>query len=326
MNDTPSVISTERVPPSDRLSFWQHQVESLLTHLECTSSAEDSFFGSIKVYASTPANLLEIDAARHAIARTTPKAAQARDEQVLICIQSAGAAIVEQDGRQGVLRPGDMTVLDTSKSFLADFPCEMAQLVLQVPRTLFRKRVGALERLTATVVPAENPLGKMTCEFVGSLARDFERFGPTVAQRLNEQALDMVAMAFMSSLDGGQPVKTSVTRSMAAYRGRAFIEANLRNAALSPWDVAEHLGISKRYLSVIFASEGLSVERFIRERRLQKCAQDLADRALAIRPIGDIAFAWGFSSLPHFSLSFKTAFGTTPREYRKQALSGLQAR
>ncbi|MCX4145041.1 MULTISPECIES: helix-turn-helix domain-containing protein [Paraburkholderia] len=327
MNDIQNVISTRSISPSARLSFWQRQVGSLLTQLECTSASGDNFFGSIKLHSSAPTTLLEIEAASHTIVRAMPRVAQVGEEKIFVCIQIDGTAIVEQDGRQGVLRAGDMTLLDTSRSFRADFPCEMGQLVLQVPRSLFRKQVGAVERLTAMVVPVENPLGKITGEFVQSLARDFERFSPAVVQRLNEQALDMVVMAFMSSVESGQSIKPSVTRSTLAYRGRAFIEANLRNAWLSPAAVAEHLGISKRYLSIIFAADGLSVERFIRARRLQKCARDLKDAGQAIRPVGDIAFAWGFNNLTHFSQSFKATFGKPPREYRQQALSELpQAR
>lgn len=314
-----NVISTQDLPPSTRLGFWQREVGGLLTHLECTSAAGDHFFGSIKLHPSMPANLLEIETAAHAIARATPKIAQVGEGQIFVCLQIEGMAIVEQDSRQGILRAGDMTLLDTSKAFFADFPQEMSQLVFQIPRTLVRKRVGALERLTATVVPAESPLGRIAAEFVRSLARDFEQFDPSIAQRLCEQALDMIVMAFMSSLNNGQPSNTSVTRSMLAWRGRTFIEGNLGNTTLSRADVAGHLGISTRYLSTIFADDGMSVERFIRERRLEKCARDLRDHGQAIRPIGDIAFAWGFNNLTHFSQCFKAAFGETPREYRRQA-------
>ncbi|MFM0257249.1 AraC-like ligand-binding domain-containing protein [Paraburkholderia sediminicola] len=318
-----SQFSTERIQPNARLSYWQCQVGRLLTHLECSSTAADAFFGSITVHPSTPIRLLEIEAAKHAIARATPMTAQVGEEQIFVCIQAEGTAIVEQDSRQCILQTGDMTLLDTSRAFHANFPDEVAQLVFQVPRSLFRKHVGAPERLTATVVSAESPLGKITTQFITSLARDIEQLSPTVARRLNEQALDMVVMAFVALLDGSRAANTSVARSMLAYRGRAFIEVNLRNASLSPGDVAEHLGISKRYLSIIFAGDGLSVERFIRERRLQKCARDFADLGQVIRPIGDIAFAWGFSNLTHFSQSFKALYGVTPREYRKQALSDL---
>jgi AraC-like DNA-binding protein len=323
VNDIKSVVSTEHIVPSARLEFWQRQVGSLLTRLECTSTVGGEFFGSVTIHPSAPVNLFEIDTAAHRIARAKQKIAQIGEEQVFVCMQIEGRAIVEQDSRQGILRPGDMTLLDTSKPFLADFPFEMAQLVFQVPRMLVRKQVGVLERFTAMVLPAENALARITVDFVRSLARDFDRLSPEIAQTLSAQALDMISMAFMSLPEEGHSTRSSVTRSMLAYRGRAFIEANLRNPALSPSDVAEHLGISKRYLSTVFASNGLSFERFLRERRLQKCARDLTDLGQAVRPIGDIAHAWGFNNLTHFSQSFKAAFGKTPRDYRRQALPGV---
>jgi AraC-like DNA-binding protein len=201
----------------------------------------------------------------------------------------------------------------------------MKQLVFQAPRSLVRKHIGVVERFTATVVSSDNPLGAICTDFAKALAREFDRLTPETAQRLSAQAMDMFAMAFMSLPDPGQHNKSSITRSMLAYRGRTFIEANLRNSSLSPTDVAQHLGISRRYLSSVFASDGLSFERFVRERRLQKCATDLRDQGQAIRPIGDIAYAWGFNNLTHFSQAFKAAFGTTPREFRKQALYPLHA-
>ncbi|NKJ50678.1 hypothetical protein CIC12_28930 [Burkholderia sp. SG-MS1] len=81
--------------------------------------------------------------------------------------------------------------------------------------------------------------------------------------------------------------------------------------------VAEQLGISRRCLSAIFAGQGESVERFSWGRRLDKCARDLSDPGQPARAIGDIAFSWGFRSLPHFSQTFKAKLGKTPREFRK---------
>jgi AraC-like DNA-binding protein len=36
------------------------------------------------------------------------------------------------------------------------------------------------------------------------------------------------------------------------------------------------------------------------------------------RQIGEIAYAWGFASLSHFSRSFKERFALSPSEYRAQ--------
>lgn len=319
MNRAPVLISTDRVPPDARLAFWQTRVANLLTHLECSSAFDESFSGSITAHLSSPVNLIEIVAASHAIARAKPKISQIGEEQIFVCIQVTGEAIVEQDNRRGILRPGDMTLLDTSKTFRAEFPEAKSQLVLQIPRTLVRKQIGAIEHLTATIVTTDNPLGAMTKNFVSSLAQNFESFSTDVAQRLTEQAIDMAMMAFMSRPDDKPSGATgnTVTRSMLAYRGRAFIETNLRDHSLTPADVAGHLGISKRYLSSVFASDGQSVERYIWERRLARCARDLEDRGQLNRAIGDIASSWGFNNLTHFSQAFKAAFGKTPREFRK---------
>ncbi|RFU44477.1 helix-turn-helix domain-containing protein [Paraburkholderia sp. DHOC27] len=321
MTRAPVFISTDRIPPKARLSFWQTQVANLLTHMECSSSAGEGFSGSITAHLSSPTNLIEISAASHAIARVEPKTSHKGEEQIYVCLQLSGEATVEQNNRLSILRAGDMTLLDTSKTFSAEFPYAMSQLVLEIPRALVRRQIGAFERLTATVAGTDTAMGAMTKSFLESLAQNFEGLGYGVAQRLTEQAMDMAVMTLMSSADETPASlrENTATRSVLAYRGRAFIEANLRSHSLAPLGVAEHLGISKRYLSSIFASDGQSVERYIWERRLTKCARDLKDRQQTARSIGEIAFSWGFNNLAHFSQSFKSAFGKTPREFRKHA-------
>ena len=324
MDQLQNLVSTANVAPGGRLRFWRTQVASLLTNLECSSVVGEQFRGSIKLHTTRPTSLLILRATTHSIARATPKAGQLGEEHIFVCLQTEGVAIVEQDCRRATLNPGDITLLDTSQSFSADFPGEIEQLIFSVPRKLLRQRVGALERLTATVISPDCPLGSITGQFLRSFATDFDRIRPPVSQRLSDQALDLVSMAFMSPLEERES-RLSVTRSVLAYRGRTYIEANLRNPTLSPADIAEHLGISKRYLSSVFAGDGLSVERFIRERRLQRCARDLADNGQGIRSIGDIAFSWGFNNLTHFSQSFRSAFGQSPRDFRKQALGDSTA-
>lgn len=319
MDQLHNLVSTANVSPGERLRFWRTQVASVLTNLECSSEAGDRFQGSIKFHSTCPTSLIVVRASTHNISRATPKVGQLGEEHIFVCLQTEGEAIVEQDCRQAKLNPGDMAMLDTSQSFSASFPGDIEQVVFSVPRKLLRQRVGALERLTAMTISSECPLGEIAGQFLRSFANDFDRIRAPVSQRLSDQALDLVSMVFMSSLEDGEP-RSSLTRSVLAYRGRAYIDANLGNPTLSPPDIAEHLGISKRYLSAVFAGDGLSVERFIRERRLQRCARDLSDSAQAIRSIGDIAFGWGFNNLTHFSQSFKSAFGQPPRDFRRQAL------
>src|ERR1700734_434054 len=103
---------------------------------------------------------------------------------------------------------------------------------------------------------------------------------------------------------------------------QAFIDKSLANPDLNPAAVAAALHISERYLYLVFAGQPMSVAAQIRDRRLQRCRRDLADPALADRPVAAIAARWGFTSPAHFSRVFRRAFGSTPGQYRLLMLHG----
>ena len=71
----------------------------------------------------------------------------------------------------------------------------------------------------------------------------------------------------------------------------------------------------------LFESETQSIARWIWSVRLERCHRDLADPALAGRSVTDIAFAWGFNDLAHFSRSFRARYGESPRTFRARTLS-----
>ena len=315
-------VSTVYLESRSWLEFWQAQMGELVKQVDCSGCAAGNFFGSITTHASNPTSLLTIRADPHTIEWHKTRLAPASDARILICIQTEGEAIVEQDGRESLLNVGDMTFLDLSNPLRTEYRQSMGQTVFQIPRNLIRKQFGTTERLNATVVRSNSPLAIMTKDFSNSLAGNFQRLGTQMRRRLIEQATEMAMMAFQSAAqaDCPQVQSNSSGRSALGYRGRAYIELNLRDPSLSVSDVADNLQISTRYLSTVFAAEGLSVERFIWQRRLEQCARDLKNSNQASRSIGDIAFSWGFQHLAHFSQSFKAAFGQSPREFRKGTL------
>jgi AraC family transcriptional activator of tynA and feaB len=69
--------------------------------------------------------------------------------------------------------------------------------------------------------------------------------------------------------------------------------------------------MSVRSLYRLFADQGLVVAQYIKNRRLDLCAQALQnvhdDEKLA-----GIGYRWGFSDHSHFSTAFKQRFGVTP--------------
>ena len=98
-----------------------------------------------------------------------------------------------------------------------------------------------------------------------------------------------------------------------------YVECNLSDPDLSVESIAARLKCSKRYLHQAFDDAGLGLGRYIWKRLLERCKDDLIDANRAGRSLSDIAFAWGFSSLAHFSKAFKQKFGAAPSEFRRRS-------
>jgi AraC family transcriptional regulator, glycine betaine-responsive activator len=93
-----------------------------------------------------------------------------------------------------------------------------------------------------------------------------------------------------------------------------LMEANI-NEPLSPDDIAYHVGLSRRHLERLFKKNLDSMpSRYYLELRLNHAKQLLTQSDKAIVQVG---FECGFSSAPHFSTTYKSFFGVTPREDRK---------
>ncbi|MBO9493945.1 helix-turn-helix domain-containing protein [Thalassotalea sp. G20_0] len=96
-----------------------------------------------------------------------------------------------------------------------------------------------------------------------------------------------------------------------------FIGENLHRP-ISTADVAAHLGLHKNYTTNLFTSVmGVSIKQYLQFQRLQKAQLLLMDSK---RPIADIGYACGFSSLSRFYEAFQRYFGMPPGQFRKQLL------
>jgi AraC family transcriptional activator of tynA and feaB len=82
--------------------------------------------------------------------------------------------------------------------------------------------------------------------------------------------------------------------------------------------------VSVRYANTVFAEEGTSIMRLVWARRLERCRYALEDPSQAHRTVSEIAYGWGFSDRTHFGRSFRAAFGSLPREYRRLAKIRLE--
>ncbi|MCC8939062.1 helix-turn-helix transcriptional regulator [Bradyrhizobium sp. Arg68] len=103
---------------------------------------------------------------------------------------------------------------------------------------------------------------------------------------------------------------------------RRLIARHLSKSSLSPTFVADLLGVSVRYLHVLFETTGTSFSQTVAIKRMQESRRLL--RETPPRPIAEIAHACGFGSLATFYRIFNASEGLTPGEFRTRG-SGADA-
>jgi AraC-like DNA-binding protein len=123
-------------------------------------------------------------------------------------------------------------------------------------------------------------------------------------------------VALSARLDRAHAVPSESRENALLLRVHAFIEARLGDPRLSPAMIAAPHHISLRSLHKLFEPRRETVASWIRQRRLERCRQDLLDPAQAHLPVSAIAMRWGFIDPTHFNRSFRRAHGVPPGQYR----------
>jgi AraC-like DNA-binding protein len=88
---------------------------------------------------------------------------------------------------------------------------------------------------------------------------------------------------------------------------------------LDPAKIACAMGISVRNLHAIFQSGGESVGDCLRRLRLARAYDALVSAARDQVAVKEIAYKYGFRNPAHFATAFKSRFGVSPSEIRRDA-------
>ena len=301
-------------------SVWERAMSDNV--VRCKTSVPDGFRGTVMCNRLANVDCDWIVASQHKADHTSADICMSEAGIVLVGVVASGSVWVSQDGREAELGPGEFAIRDSTRPYSLAFDAPFSQLVCRVLRSLLRQRFGPFDHFTATKVPGSCSLGRLASEFILSVGRIrlADAFGAE-AQRLALQVVDLVGMALSARAEtcGGRSVSTH--RAALLYRAKAFVEAHL-SEPLTPEVVATAMRCSARYINKLFADEGTTLGHYVMERRLMQCRLDL-ERPNNHRQVSEIAYAWGFSSLSHFSRSFKQHFDSSPSEYRMRHV-GLQ--
>lgn len=126
--------------------------------------------------------------------------------------------------------------------------------------------------------------------------------------RILEELLEEVSSLFEVSAKG----KWAKEINMAI----AYIEKNYYKRTMDVGEIADHVGMSSRYFSMIFKEKvGKSVMKYLIEYRVNIAKQLLMDKDLKAYQVAEMV---GYDSYPYFSTLFRKVTGENPGTYSER--------
>lgn len=198
--------------------------------------------------------------------------------------------MLEQNRREVVLQPGDMTIYDATRPRRIVCPASFAKLIVSIPRPMLRGRVPGVEHSTALRVPGNTGIGVVTGNFIRSCASHAGELSSRDFSALAEHCASLLTLALASVRPAA--AASSRNRSILLLRIKDFVEQNLRDPGMNAAMVASGVAMSLRYINDIFKDEETSLMRYVWSRRLENCRRDLLSQTRTGQRVSDIAFRW----------------------------------
>jgi len=301
---------------SDRAAAWGRINAQYFGNLAVDRLEDPELEADISAFDVGPLRMLRINAPAHRVQRRGGVTELPMDSLYKLVLQLQGHAEIQQGERAFSLHPGDWSFYDPRVPYSVTNFERLDLLVVQVPREQLRGfKVPSLHTCEASSSNAQG-LYAVLSSFLRSLAGQLPALPNGVGQPLSETVIGLLAstMAAHQSEASEHATLPSVLRA----RVKQYVHAHLSEVDLSIDRIALAMRCSKRYLHRVFEDESISIDRYIWQARLERCHQELSERAGAKPMISQVAFAWGFNSSAHFCRMFKKHFGEAPSEFQRR--------
>lgn len=304
------------------MAYWTDLVCQHLVRAQCDQIKEpERFRGTIHLRPVGQVEVSQIVAEAQRVTRTTGLISQADKECFLLNIQSVGTSLVQQGGREAVLREGDMALYSSACRYDLVFDAPFAQTVLILPADEVRMKAPDIDALIATTLSRDNPVTRLLTQVAnGFFHTQFE----TLAQPVVARSADALTDIFAATVAAFLPASNEQVPHLAQYhlmRIKRFTLDHLHDHELSIKKVAQALNLSPGHIHRLFKFEPERFGTWMWSQRLLVCKKALRDPAKARLSVSEIAFRCGFNDASHFARVFRQKFGMSPSEWRHLDIS-----
>ena len=255
-----------------------------------------------------------------AIYRRTEDIDKDSNDDFLLATQLEGTVVIKEGDAEFTQHPGSLALMSAGEPYSVIHTQKSRRLILHIPNEIYKERILAhheQRNFRPRLMPAGG-LATIVHDMLKSLAFEADNLARTEQYTLAECLLELTAAMLRSEVD--QEYEQQHAKQSALFRRiLEFMEANYMDCELTPEKIAVANGISIRYLHSLFQQAGMTVSKWIWERRLKATREDLLDPGMSHMRVSEIAYRRGFNDPAHFSRAFKTRFDISPSKLRQVA-------
>lgn len=302
---------------TDDFETWAEMSRNLSMPLELTRDSERPFQASIVTLQLGSSALWVVESGDCKVERKlSSDTGFVPDHCFVLLWQLHGAIGLEQNGQSARLVPGKMTIHRMNQPYKAASADNQRLFTLMVDLTDRPEWRVLAERFCGKELPVDGMAQ-------AALAAAMSLLEATPAIGYEAAVAPICELAFQALWQHARQIAGDP--GMHARRiqdARRIVHAHFADADFGPVQLAGKLGISRRSLYEAFRKCGVSPADFILAERLALCHRALTNRLDEEQTITEIAFAHGFSGSAHFSRVFRSHYGVSPSELRRQVAQG----
>ena len=261
-----------------------------------------------------------------AIYRRTEDIDKDSNDDYLLATQLEGTVVIKERDVEFTQHPGSISLMSAGEPYSIIHTQKSHRLILHIPNSMYKERIlGHQEerKFRPRLMPAGG-IATIVHGMLKSLAFEADKLTVTEQHTLAECLLELTAAMLRSEVD--QDYEQNHAKQSALFRRiLEFMEANFTDCELTPEKISTANGISMRYLHSLFQQAGLTVSKWIWERRLKATREDLLDPSMNHMRVSEIAYRRGFNDPAHFSRAFKSRFQISPSKLRQVAADQIAA-
>ncbi len=310
----PERLDTRDIAADRRVETWREVMWDLCCPMTCETNSERDFHAKVVAQDLGTLGLRHMWADPYRGRQTRHTLARSKRGLYVLTAATAGAFSMSQYGREVTLDRSTVALHSTMDELELSHTESSSAFILTIPAERLKQRLAIPEEFCALPLLRDGPATSVFFACLNSVVDQYDRLDDAMRDSFADRLIDLLATAIDAEL--GAKISASSVRAHHLRHVKTHMMANLHRTDLSARTVATALGLSARYLHELFRDEPATIGTFLRQQRLAKVRDALAEPRFSALTIAEIAYQHGFHSHSHFTTCFKEEFGISPKHWR----------